>query len=684
MPSIVGHLIICLLVLSAAMASSSSTGNKKRARPSLKQLMPASEVRKLLGCGTKTGMCKALTTLQGAGLLCTNDSTRKLRRTLEEATVEHGRKDTPYGTVIQKVDLRIPGVPLWDFCHPLAYLRYISGLNSAFGEIMQSCIEPGKPATVILYMDELCPGNPYRPEKGRKLQGIYWCIQEWPDWILRRSAMWPVLGVILSSTVESMKGGISAFYARILELCFTDGAHTMLDGVQLLCKEKVVSVKFTYGGLLADEDCLKKVHGYKGAQGTKPCMNCSTLYKVKHARLLPRGAKHLSTSSLEGIRQNTNEDIWEIADELEERVDRRLPIKKMQQSRGVKFVRRGLLFNKALRKIHRPIDHYLRDWMHIMVSGGTANSQTHALGKVMKKVKVPTSVLQTYSLEYTLPAKYGKVSKEWTAAARFKGTEFSSFASPMLSLVPIIGAFLVDYMAPGGRYPGIDPHVECWVLLVDILGLLTCGGTRAVQYMDLLVDLIGKHHKLYRKLYPKTIKPKWHHMLHLPSQYAAMKKIISCFVTERKHRSLKRAALYVFRYLEHTSLADLVTQQCEQILDGHSLFQREFLVHPSTIEVGGQSINRSNAACLECGNIHARDIVYVKGGQLVRLTGFWEYEAGLLTAQGTRCYKVGEHKYRDSAAVVFVESHLIIDAVAYRTRDDGDLRVLLPFLARFD
>ena len=164
MPSIVGHLIICLLVLSAAMASSSSTGNKKRARPSLKELMPASEVRKLLGCGTKTGMCKALTTLQGAGLLCTNDSTRKLRRTLEEATVEHGRMDTPYGTVIQKVDLRIPGVPLWDFCHPLAYLRYISTLNSAFGEIMQSCIEPGKLATVILYMDELCPGNPYRPE----------------------------------------------------------------------------------------------------------------------------------------------------------------------------------------------------------------------------------------------------------------------------------------------------------------------------------------------------------------------------------------------------------------------------------------------------------------------------------------------------------------------------------------
>ena len=680
MPSIVYHLIFYLLSLSSVMASSSSIDSKKRERPSLKQVLSPKYVRTLLRCGTKTGMCTALSTLQEAGLLETGDSVRKMRRMLEDATVQHGREVTPYGTVIQQVDLRIPGIAPWEYCHPLAYLRYVSGLNNAFGEVMQSCIEPGKPLTVILYMDELCPGNPFRPEKGRKLVGIYWCILEWPDWILRRSAMWPVLGVILSATVESMEGGISAFYARILELCFTDGAHTMLNGVQLVCNGKAFSVTFAYGGLLADEDCLKKVHGYKGAQGTKPCMDCANLMNVQNRALVPAGAVHISTSTLEGIEFNKNEDIWEIADVLQESVDRRQNIKKMETSRGVKYVPHGLLFNIALRKIHRPIDHYLRDWMHMLVSNGTANAQTHALGKALKKVKVPTSVLQTYSTEYTLPAKYGKVSKEWTVAARFSGTDFSSFASPMLTLAPIIGAFLVDHMAPLG---GFEPHIECWLLLVDILGFLTCGSTHAMQNIDLLVDSIAKHHKLYDELYPSTIKPKWHHMLHLPSQYAAMKKIISCFVTERKHRSLKRAALYVFRYLEHTSLADLVTQQCEQILDGRSLFQREFLVHPSTIEVRGQSIQRASAACLECGNIHARDIVYVKGGQLARVTGFWQYEAGLLTDQCTESEKVGEHTYRDSAAVVFVASHTIIGAVAYRGKDDGELRVLLPFIARF-
>ena len=81
-------------------------------------------------------MCTALETLQRAGLLCTGDSNRKLRRTLQNATVQHGRSVTPYGTVIQQVDLGIPGVEPWEYCNPVAYLRYISTLNDAFGEVM--------------------------------------------------------------------------------------------------------------------------------------------------------------------------------------------------------------------------------------------------------------------------------------------------------------------------------------------------------------------------------------------------------------------------------------------------------------------------------------------------------------------------------------------------------------------
>ena len=99
-----------------------------------------------------------------------------------------------------------------------------------------------------------------------------------------------------------------------------------------------------------------------------------------------------------------------MADVLKEKADGGEAYAKIEKPRGLKYNPHGLLFNIALRAIHRPIDHYLRDWMHILVSGGTANAQTHALAKEMKENKLPTSLIQTYSTEYTLPTKYGKVS----------------------------------------------------------------------------------------------------------------------------------------------------------------------------------------------------------------------------------------------------------------------------------
>ena len=135
---------------------------------------------------------------------------------------------------------------------------------------------------------------------------------------------------------------------------------------------------------------------------------------------MPAAGIHLSAATLVGIDFNKNEDIWLMADILKEKTDSGQAYSKLEKSYGLKYNPHGLLFNIALRAIHRPIDHYLRDWMHILVSGGTANAQTHALGKTMKKHKLPTSLIQQYSTEYTLPSKYGKVSPEWTAPSTIR------------------------------------------------------------------------------------------------------------------------------------------------------------------------------------------------------------------------------------------------------------------------
>ena len=54
------------------------------------------------------------------------------------------------------------------------------------------------------------------------------------------------------------------------------------------------------------------------------------------------------------------------------------------------------------------------------------------------------------------------------------------------------------------------------------------------------------------------VKPKGHHQFHIIDGMLWVGKLLSCFVTERKHKMIKRCALYIFRNLEHTVLRDVV------------------------------------------------------------------------------------------------------------------------------
>ena len=88
-------------------------------------------------------------------------------------------------------------------------------------------------------------------------------------------------------------------------------------------------------------------------------------------------------------------------------------------------------------------------------------------------------------------------------------------------------------------------------------------------------------------------------------------KCLSCFVTERKHRQVKDASLYVFRYMEHTVLADVVNKHCQQITSGHDLFSRRLLVEPRECALQPDYLTSARAV-LECGPIEKGDVIFFK------------------------------------------------------------------------
>eukprot|EP00959_Pyramimonas_sp_CCMP1952_P397427 8327534-Pyramimonas_sp.AAC.1 len=66
---------------------------------------------------------------------------------------------------------------------------------------------------------------------------------------------------------------------------------------------------------------------------------------------------------------------------------------------------------------------------------------------------------------------------------------------------------------------------------------------------------------MFTRLYPAATKPKFHQALHLPENMRCVGKLLSCFVTERKHRIAKRCALYVFRHIDNTVIKYILSRQ---------------------------------------------------------------------------------------------------------------------------
>jgi len=227
--------------------------------------------RELLHCTTQTGLISAISALSKAGWLKDEVVEANLitKKRLQRAKNEgHCERTTPYGTVLQRMALPLAGLPYWEYIHPMALLHYLTAISTSFASIMDSCLEPGLPLRLVLYIDEVCPGNPLRPEKSRTLQAIYWCFADWPQWLLQRTAAWPTFATIRSTLVDKLPGKVAGLMARVLLTFFPTVGHSFARGVSIqvsMAKQQLVTSVFA--GFLCDEKAHNQVAGTKGASG---------------------------------------------------------------------------------------------------------------------------------------------------------------------------------------------------------------------------------------------------------------------------------------------------------------------------------------------------------------------------------------------------------------------------------
>ena len=197
--------------------------------------------------------------LQARGLftddkLGTSVNTERLQ--IEKSVNRHADADTPYGKVVQSMDIGLND--RWEFIHPFALIYYLSSMSESFSDFFDKAVSnAGGCLRLLVYGDEFTPGNPNRVDGGRTLMAIYYTFIDFPTWLLNRTNAWFTFGVLRGRLLAQCKFGHSAFMAKILRLFFFDGHANLRHGCMYVHRGEHERYTGTFAGILANEKGLK-------------------------------------------------------------------------------------------------------------------------------------------------------------------------------------------------------------------------------------------------------------------------------------------------------------------------------------------------------------------------------------------------------------------------------------------
>ena len=102
------------------------------------------------------------------------------------------------------------------FLRPIAFLQHCVDECPAFANYFANTLDslspstPLSPLSLVVYSDEVSPGNQLKHDNKRKLQTIYWSIKELGPAALSAEHFWFVLTTSRSNEVSNIVGGMSA------------------------------------------------------------------------------------------------------------------------------------------------------------------------------------------------------------------------------------------------------------------------------------------------------------------------------------------------------------------------------------------------------------------------------------------------------------------------------------------
>ena len=128
---------------------------------------------------------------------------------------------------------------VWSHASPQKMFQFFYNESPAYKAMIDEALrrEPNslrQPWHVVLYADEITPGNPLRPQTSRKLHCFYFAFREQRQSVLGHAEAWLPAAVLRSTVCKEGEGGFSCAMRVLLRRFFCGPEGMSTSGVVLV------------------------------------------------------------------------------------------------------------------------------------------------------------------------------------------------------------------------------------------------------------------------------------------------------------------------------------------------------------------------------------------------------------------------------------------------------------------
>ena len=346
------------------------------------------------------------------------------RKHIREATHKELSKYDEYGPMFCEVALEgeQPCTATIVNLHALLFAAF--GQGGGFYKLLKDTMQktpptPHSPYQLILYSDEVVPGNVLSADNRRKCWLVYASIAQFGSEVLSQECAWLTLACCRSSFLTHCFAGIGQLMKAIIKNFFQNDMCDLQEGGILLkgpdgdhCR-----IWIQLGCLVQDGAAHRAVFSVKGDSGTRCCLLCRNIISKRSKLTNEEGGEILLTDNVKEADCvfTSDNDIWNSIQRLRTNYGimclglwayfllwcgfvlgegpyichvgvcclchwprSKADFNLWQQASGMNYQPHGLLFDDSLhtspRPILKPASQFMHDWMHLMCVGGVCQT----------------------------------------------------------------------------------------------------------------------------------------------------------------------------------------------------------------------------------------------------------------------------------------------------------------------